>query len=41
MIPLNQYQPEQNAIEFRVNLEDGGVDYTEGLLMMFRSLTLM
>lgn len=31
MIPLNQYQPEQNAIEFRVNLEDGGVDYTTPL----------
>ncbi|KAJ5776620.1 uncharacterized protein N7511_001631 [Penicillium nucicola] len=27
MIPLNKYQPDQNAIEFRVNLEDGGVDY--------------
>ncbi|OQE46323.1 hypothetical protein PENCOP_c001G04476 [Penicillium coprophilum] len=31
MIPLNKYQPEQNAIEFRVNLEDGGVDYTTPL----------
>ncbi|KAJ6188255.1 hypothetical protein N7519_003163 [Penicillium mononematosum] len=31
MIPLNQYQPEQNAIEFSVNLEDGGVDYTTPL----------
>jgi hypothetical protein len=27
MIPLNKYLPEQNAIEFRVGLEDGGVDY--------------
>jgi hypothetical protein len=27
MIPLNKYQPEQNAIEFRVSIEDGGVDY--------------
>ncbi|KAJ5168461.1 uncharacterized protein N7482_004055 [Penicillium canariense] len=26
-IPLNRYQPEQNAVEFRVNLEDGEVDY--------------
>ncbi|KAJ5209525.1 hypothetical protein N7449_003904 [Penicillium cf. viridicatum] len=31
MIPLNKYQPEQNAIEFRINLEDGGVDYTTPL----------
>ncbi|KAJ5189166.1 hypothetical protein N7472_008180 [Penicillium cf. griseofulvum] len=31
MIPLNKYQPEQNAIEFKVNLEDGGVDYTTPL----------
>ncbi|KGO69429.1 hypothetical protein PITC_064850 [Penicillium italicum] len=31
MIPLNKYQPEQNAIEFRVNLEDGGVEYTTPL----------
>ncbi|KAK4870910.1 hypothetical protein LT330_000147 [Penicillium expansum] len=31
MIPLNKYQPEQNAIEFRVNLEDGSVDYTTPL----------
>ncbi|CAI7656882.1 unnamed protein product [Penicillium glandicola] len=31
MIPLNKYQPEQNAIEFRVNLEDGGVDYATPL----------
>lgn len=27
MIPLNKYQPEQNAVEFKVDLEDGGVDY--------------
>jgi hypothetical protein len=27
MIPLNKFQPDQNAVEFRVNLEDGGVDY--------------
>ncbi|KAJ5773909.1 hypothetical protein N7457_008805 [Penicillium paradoxum] len=27
MIPLNKYQPEQNTIEFKLNLEDGGVDY--------------
>lgn len=27
MIPLNKYLPEQNAIEFRVGLEDGGVDF--------------
>ncbi|KAI2726052.1 hypothetical protein CBS147332_2939 [Penicillium roqueforti] len=31
MIPLDKYQPEQNAIDFRVNLEDGGVDYTTPL----------
>lgn len=31
MIPLNKYQPEQNAIEFRVSLEDGGVDYATPL----------
>ncbi|KAJ5479224.1 hypothetical protein N7530_004733 [Penicillium desertorum] len=31
MVPLKQYQPEQNAIEFRVNLEGGGVDYTTPL----------
>ncbi|KAJ6089008.1 hypothetical protein N7499_003855 [Penicillium canescens] len=31
MIPLNKYQPEQTAIEFRVNLEDGGVDYVTPL----------
>ncbi|KAJ5460400.1 uncharacterized protein N7458_001952 [Penicillium daleae] len=27
MIPLNKYQPEQNAVEFKVALEEGGVDY--------------
>ena len=27
MIPLNKFQPNQNAVEFKVNLEDGGVDY--------------
>jgi hypothetical protein len=27
MIPLNKYQPEQNAVEFKVAIEDGGVDY--------------
>jgi hypothetical protein len=27
MIPLNKFQPDQNAVEFKVNLEDGGVDY--------------
>jgi hypothetical protein len=27
MIPLNKYQPDQNAVEFKVSLEDGGVDY--------------
>ncbi|KAJ5643306.1 uncharacterized protein N7484_005813 [Penicillium longicatenatum] len=27
IIPLNKYQPEQNAVEFRVNLQDGGVDH--------------
>lgn len=27
MIPLNKYRPEQNTVEFRVNLEDAGVDY--------------
>ncbi|KAJ5702124.1 hypothetical protein N7488_009672 [Penicillium malachiteum] len=27
MIPLNKYQPEQNAVEFTVNLQDGGVDH--------------
>ncbi|KAJ5084003.1 hypothetical protein NUU61_008582 [Penicillium alfredii] len=27
MIPLNKYQPEQNAVEFRVNLENGLLDY--------------
>ncbi|KAF3388330.1 Protein CSF1 [Penicillium rolfsii] len=27
LIPLNKYQPEQNAVEFKVVLEDGGVDY--------------
>ncbi|KAJ5329872.1 hypothetical protein N7452_010262 [Penicillium brevicompactum] len=31
MIPLNKYLPEQNAIEFRVGLEDGGVDYVTPL----------
>ncbi|KAG0161032.1 hypothetical protein PDIDSM_8565 [Penicillium digitatum] len=31
MLPLNKYQSEQNAIEFRVNLEEGGVDYTTPL----------
>ncbi|CAG8264097.1 unnamed protein product [Penicillium salamii] len=31
MIPLNKYLPEQNAIEFRVGLEDGGVDYATPL----------
>ncbi|KAJ5584376.1 uncharacterized protein N7459_004176 [Penicillium hispanicum] len=27
MIPLDKYQPDQNAVEFNVNLQDGGVDY--------------
>ncbi|PYH94214.1 fermentation associated protein [Aspergillus ellipticus CBS 707.79] len=27
IIPLNKYQPEQNAIDFTVNLDDGGIDY--------------
>ncbi|KAJ5899259.1 hypothetical protein N7495_004003 [Penicillium taxi] len=27
LIPLNKYKPEQNAVEFSVNLEDGGVNY--------------
>ncbi|KAJ5647074.1 hypothetical protein N7490_003446 [Penicillium lividum] len=27
MIPLNKYQPEQNAVEFKFNLQDGGVDH--------------
>lgn len=27
MIPLNKYQPKQNAVEFKVALEEGGVDY--------------
>lgn len=27
MIPLDKYQPEQNAVEFKVNLQDGGVDH--------------
>ncbi|KAJ5662198.1 uncharacterized protein N7477_009814 [Penicillium maclennaniae] len=27
IIPLNKFQPDQNAVEFKVNLEDGGVDY--------------
>ncbi|KAJ5089708.1 hypothetical protein N7532_008392 [Penicillium argentinense] len=27
MIPLNKYQPDQNAVDFKVNLEEGGVDY--------------
>jgi hypothetical protein len=31
MIPLNKYLPEQNAIEFRVGLEDGGVDFATPL----------
>ncbi|KAJ5316627.1 hypothetical protein N7508_001135 [Penicillium antarcticum] len=31
MIPLNKYQPDQTAIEFRVSLEDGGVDYVTPL----------
>jgi hypothetical protein len=31
MIPLNKYLPEQNAVEFRVGLEDGGVDYATPL----------
>ncbi|OOF99473.1 hypothetical protein ASPCADRAFT_137976 [Aspergillus carbonarius ITEM 5010] len=26
-IPLNKYQPEQNAISFNVKLDDGGIDY--------------
>ncbi|PWY89504.1 fermentation associated protein [Aspergillus sclerotioniger CBS 115572] len=26
-IPLNKYQPEQNAIGFNVKLDDGGIDY--------------
>ncbi|KAJ5550480.1 hypothetical protein N7535_001578 [Penicillium sp. DV-2018c] len=31
IIPLNIYQPEQNAIEFSVSIEDGGVDYATPL----------
>ncbi|CAG7975669.1 unnamed protein product [Penicillium olsonii] len=31
MIPLNKYLPEQNAIDFSVGLEDGGVDYATPL----------
>ncbi|KAJ5129780.1 uncharacterized protein N7515_005819 [Penicillium bovifimosum] len=31
MIPLNKYQPEQNAIKFRVRIGDGGVDYVTPL----------
>ncbi|KAJ5125609.1 hypothetical protein N7526_007786 [Penicillium atrosanguineum] len=27
MIPLNNFQPNQNTVEFKVNLKDGGVDY--------------
>ncbi|KAJ5679209.1 hypothetical protein N7462_007453 [Penicillium macrosclerotiorum] len=27
MIPLNQYQPEKSAVEFKVNLENAGVDF--------------
>ncbi|KAJ5093611.1 hypothetical protein N7456_009472 [Penicillium angulare] len=27
LIPLNKYQPEQNTIEFNVNLQDGAVDH--------------
>ncbi|PWY71763.1 fermentation associated protein [Aspergillus heteromorphus CBS 117.55] len=27
IIPLNKYQPEQNAIDFSVSLDDGGIDY--------------
>ncbi|CAI7669515.1 unnamed protein product [Penicillium manginii] len=27
VIPLNKFQPDQNAVEFKVNLEEGGVDY--------------
>ncbi|PYH49222.1 putative fermentation associated protein (Csf1) [Aspergillus saccharolyticus JOP 1030-1] len=26
-IPLNKYRPEENAISFKVNLEDAGIDY--------------
>ncbi|PYI08442.1 fermentation associated protein [Aspergillus sclerotiicarbonarius CBS 121057] len=26
-IPLNKYQPEQNAIDFNIKLDDGGIDY--------------
>lgn len=27
MIPLNKFQPDQNAVEFKVDLDDGAVDY--------------
>ncbi|KAJ6134848.1 hypothetical protein N7512_000008 [Penicillium capsulatum] len=27
IIPLNKYRPDQNSVEFKVNMNDGGVDY--------------
>lgn len=31
MIPLNRYKPEQNTVEFNVNLQDGDVDFLSPL----------